>query len=162
MASLQYTAVHVRTLLNLSRTELQRWLSTLPPFNLAKTQARTARAFTINDLAFFSTIAVLQGSLDLPLRTIAAFSAELYGHIDAVAAVAGSSVRIFINHTSDGGWQVSSEASGTLSLTVDPAPVWESVYRFVGVALPAQRELALGLVSLPPSVNFEATHARLA
>lgn len=162
MAHLQYTAVHVRNLLNLSRTELQRWLSALPPFSLAPTQARTARTFTIADLAFISIVAVLHERLGLPLRTIATFSAALYGQVDARAALAGSAIRFFVNQVEDGSWQVGPETRGILSLTVDPVPVWESVYQFVGVALPAQRELALGLVSLPQSSEMEHLHARRA
>ncbi len=162
MASLQYTAVHVRNLLGISRTDLQRWLSALPPFRAAPTQARTARSFTITDLAFFSILSALQERLGLPLRTIADFSAALYDQVDARAALAGSAVRFFLTQGEDGNWQVSADASGVLSLAIDPVPVWESVYQFVGVALPAQRELALGLVSLSQQPEKEQAHVRRA
>lgn len=158
MAGLQYTAVHVRKLLGLNRTELQRWLATLPPFSFAITQARTARLFTITDLAFFSTVAWLHQRLELPLRTIATLSSAIYDHMDIPAALAGGSARFFLNQDANGEWQVGPEAKGDLSLTVDPAPIWESVYQFVGVAVPAQRELALGLVSLQQQENVERHH----
>lgn len=159
MAGLQYTAVHVRTLLSLNRTELQRWLATLPPFCSATTQARTARLFTITDLAFFSMVAWLHQRLDLPLRTIATFSSAIYDHMDMPAALAGGSARFFLNQDANREWEVGPEAKGDLSITVDPAPIWESVYQFVGIAVPAQRELALGLISLPqPQDNLERHH----
>ena len=148
MAALQYTAVHVRNLLGLSRTELQRWLGALPPFAQAPTAARLARQFTITDLAFFSIVAGLHHRLEVPLRTIANFSAALHSQVGFRVAVAGSGGRFFLNQTDDGTWRIGSVAEGSVSLSIDPAPIWESVYQFVGVA-PAQRELALGLVALP-------------
>ncbi len=160
MAGLRYTAVHVRTLLNLSRTELQRWLSGLPPFSLAATQARTARTFTITDLAFFSAVAALHQRLEIPLRVIATFSAALYDQVDARATLTGSAARFFLNLAEDGSWQVAPEAAGILSVTVNPEYVWESVYRFVGVTPPAQRELALGLISLPHAFEKEQAQVR--
>jgi len=160
MAALQYRAVHVRELLNLSRTELQRWLSTLPPFSIAPTHARTARLFTITDLAFFSMVALLQRRLDLPLRTIASFSTAMYEHVGTPATSTSSPARFFLNQSDDDSWQVGSEASGVLSLSVDPASIWQSVYQFVGLELPAQANLPFALMSVLPSHTMEPSHVR--
>jgi hypothetical protein len=162
MAGLQYTAVHVRTLLSLSRTELQRWLATLPPFSQASTQERTARLFTITDLVFFSTVARLHQRLELPLRTIAKLSSAIHDHMDEPAALAGESVRFFLNQAEDGQWIIGAEANGLLSISIDPAPIWESVYQFVGVAVAPQRELPLGLISLPQNANMERPRGKRA
>lgn len=162
MAGLQYTAVHVRTLLSLSRTELQRWLAALPPFSQASTQERTARPFTITDLVFFSIMARLHQRLELPVRTISKLSLAVFDHLDSPAALAGGSVRFFLNQAEDGAWKISPEPAGVLSLSIDPAPIWESVYQFVGVSVPAQRELALGLQSLPQNLNKERPRAKRA
>jgi hypothetical protein len=114
-----------------------------------------ARLFTITDLVFFSTVARLHLRLELPLRTIAKLSSAIYDHMDAPAALAGGSVRFFLNQAEDGQWKIGPEADGILSISIDPAPIWESVYQFVGIAVPGQRELALGLVSLPQHNNME-------
>lgn len=162
MAGLHYTAVHVRELLGLSRTDLQRWLSALPPFNQVKTKPRTARQFTITDLAFFRTVAELHQRLGLSLHSIAAFSALLHARLDMRAALAGGTVRLYINHAGEGVWAVGSEAHGTLSVALDLEPIWLAVYGFVGVAMPAQRELALGLVSLSAPLRQEDRRGRQA
>jgi hypothetical protein len=162
MAGLQYTAVHVRTLLSLSRTELQRWLATLPPFSQASTKERTARLFTITDLVFFSTVAQLHQRLELPLRTIAKLSAAMYQYLDTPAIMAGTSARYFLNQANDGFWTIGTDPSGMLSIAIDSAPILESVYQFIGVAVPPQRELGFGLISLPSKDNMERPRAKRA
>ncbi|MFK2902845.1 hypothetical protein ISP17_02625 [Dyella ginsengisoli] len=162
MAGIHYTAVHVRELLGLSRTDLQRWLSALPPFNQVKAKPRTARQFTIADLAFFRAVAELHQRLGLSLHSIAAFSAPLRARLDMRAALTGGTVRLYINQVGDGAWAVGSEAQGALSVALDLEPIWLAVYAFVGVAMPAQRELALGLVSLSGSSHQEDRRGRQA
>lgn len=154
MASIQFTAVHVRGLLGLSRTDLHRWLNLLPPFNLAQTQARTARRFTITDLAFFSLVALLHRRLGLPVTTIARLSESLYAHVSRPSSLNTPAARIFLNQIDNDVWETSFEAQGILSLSIDPEPVWNTVYEFIGLSMPSQRELALGLVSV------SATHSK--
>lgn len=149
MPNLHFTAVHVRTFLGLSRTELQRWLGTLPPFCEAQIAPRTARQFSIVDLAFFKIVAELHLALGLPLRTIADFSPALYQYIDAPVGLNSPPARFFVNHEDRKAWSISVDAAGAMSIAIDPAPIWDSVFQFVGLSFPAQRELALGLVSLP-------------
>ncbi|WP_454719808.1 MULTISPECIES: hypothetical protein [Cupriavidus] len=149
MPNLHFTAVHVRTFLGLGRTELQRWLGALRPFCEAQTAPRTARQFSIVDLAFFKIVAELHLVLGLPLRTIAEFSPGLYQYIDAPVNLNSSPERFFLNHEDGKAWAVSLDAAGAMSLAIDPAPIWDSVCQFVGLSFPAQRELALGFVSLP-------------
>lgn len=156
MKGLDYTAVHVRKLLSLNRSELQRWLAVLPPFCDVATQVRSARVFTMRDLAFFSAVAVLQKQLDLPIRKVSEFSVELHARISATAALSDRGARIYLNRDGTGGWRVAGEPAGTVSLSLDPASLWVAVYRFVGIdTAPTQRELPLGLVSIPPRLNEE-------
>ena len=161
MARLHYTAVHVRDLLGLSRTDPQPLLSALPPFNQALTKARTARQFTITDLAFFHIVANLHQRLGMPLSSIAPFSALLHEQLDMRAALTGDSVRLYLNQSDEGVWSAGSDVQGPFSVALDLAPVWQAVYQFIGVALPAQRELALGLVSLPSTATQEHRRGRV-
>lgn len=162
MAGLQYQAVHIRELLNASRTDVQRWLSTLPPFSTAPTQIRTARAFTISDLAFFSIVSLLHKRLDMPLRTVASFSGKL--HMMLIAPMASNIVpaRYFVNQNDDGDWHVGTEVSGVLSLAIDPVPIWRSVYEFVGLEPNPQAHLQFGLMALPSPSSVEPPNARRA
>jgi len=150
MATLQFTAVHVRGLLDLSRTDLHRWLTLLPPFNQAPTRARTARHFTISDLAFFSLVALLHRRLGLPVPVIARFSELLYEHVSRLSSLSTPMARIFLNQIGDDAWEISPEAKGSLSISIDPEPVWDAVYQFIGLSTPAQRELTLGLIAVSP------------
>ena len=160
MAGLQYQAVHIRTLLGVSRTDVQRWLSSLPPFNSLPTQARTARTFTIGDLAFFSVVAMLHQRLDMPLRTIAGFSARLHALMNAPAASNAMPARYFLNQES-GTWEVGAQMGGDLSLAIDPIPLWRAVYEFVGLEPNPQAHLQFGLMALP-SPSVEPSNARRA
>ncbi|WP_257819032.1 hypothetical protein [Burkholderia glumae] len=162
MTGLHYTAVHIRSLLGLSRTELQRWLSVLPPFNQVETKARTARVFTITDLAFFRIVVSLHERLGMPLASIAAFSSMLHDQLDMRPALAGSTTRYYLNQTDEGTWETNTEARGPLSIAIDMEPIWWAVYQFVGIDVPAQRELALGLVSLPSPTAQENLRGRVA
>ena len=153
MAGLQFTAIHVRGLLGLTRTDLQRWLNVLPPFDQAPTQARTARRFAITDLAFFSLVALLHRGLGLPVTTIAQFSASLYDHVNRPSSLSPPAARLFLNQGNESGvWVTALEPAGCISISIDPEPVWKDVYAFIGLQMPVQRELALGLVSVnqPP------------
>ncbi|GHU17532.1 hypothetical protein FACS189475_01490 [Betaproteobacteria bacterium] len=149
MVELHYTAVHVRDLLKLSRTELQRWLSALPPFNQALIKARTARKFTISDLVFFSIVANLHQRLGMSLSSIATFSTLLHEQLGLRPALTGTSICIYMNLSDKGIWSIDTEVRSSLSLVLDLEPIWQAVYQFVGIAVQAQQELALGLVSLP-------------
>lgn len=150
MAGLQFTAMHVRGLLGLTRTDLQRWLSLLPPFDQAPTQARTARRFAITDLAFFSLVALLHRGLGLPVATIARFSASLYDHVSRPSSLNSPAARFFLNRVNEDIWEAALEPVGGVSISIDPEPVWRDVYAFIGLQMPVQRELALGLVSVNP------------
>lgn len=158
MAGLQYQAVHIRELLGVSRTDVQRWLSTLPPFSESPTQARTARTFTISDLAFFSIVAMLHKQLEMPLRTIACFSADLHALLNAPAASNTMPTRYFANQV-DGLWQIGTEINGAVSLTIDSAPIWRAVYEFVGLEPSPQSHLPFGLMAVP-SPSVEQPNAR--
>ena len=162
MAGLQFTAVHVRSLLELSRTELHRWLMLLPPFNKEATQARTARRFTINDLAFFSLIALLHRKLGLPVSAIAPFAESLYEHVSRPTALNTPAARIFLNQDASGSWDASADAQGSLSLSIDTEPIWNTVYDFIGLSMPAQRELGLGLISVSTTNSKEPARGRRA
>ena len=160
MAGLQYQAVHIRDLLGASRTDVQRWLSTLPPFSVLPTQARTARTFTISDLAFFSIVSMLHTRLAMPLRAIADFSASLHAMLSAPAASNALPARYFINQNQDSVWTVSTEANGVVSLAIDPAPIWRAVYEFVGVEPNPQSHLHFGLMAQPSASIQESANAR--
>lgn len=162
MAVLQYQAVHIRELLNLTRTEVQRWLCALPPFSTAPTQVRTARAFTIGDLAFFSIVSLLHKQLDLPVRSIAGFSEELHTLLNTPTAANTMSLRLFVNQDDGGVWRVGTEVGGALSLAIDVAPIWRSVYEFVGLEPNRQSHLQFGLMALPPLSSVEPPNARRA
>lgn len=150
MSEFHFTAMHVRSLLGLTRTDLQRWLNVLPPFNQAPTRARTARQFAITDLAFFSLVAMLHRSLGLPVATIAQLSASLYDYVNRPSSLSSPAVRLFLNRINESAWEVAIEPAGGVSVSIDPQPVWDDVYAFIGLQLPAQRQLALGLVSVNP------------
>lgn len=158
MAGLQYQAVHIRELVGVSRTDLQRWLCTLPPFNKSPTQARTARTFTVSDLAFFSIVVLLHKELEMPLRTIAYFSAELHALLNVPAASNAAPARYFVNQV-DGIWKVGTEIDGSVSLSIDSGPIWLSVYEFVGLELNPQSHLQFGLMAVP-SPSVEQPNAR--
>lgn len=160
MGGLQFTAVHVRAFLGMSRTDLHRWLTQLPPFNQAATRPRTARRFTVHDLVFFSLVAHVHRQLALPLATIAKFSSALHENISRSSSLGTPAARVFLNEAPEGTWLVDSEAKGTLSLSVDPERIWSAVYEFIGLALPAQRELAFGLVTVPTSPSEEHIRGR--
>lgn len=162
MASLQFTAMHVRSLLGLTRTDLQRWLSALPPFNQALTQARTARRFAITDLAFFSLVALLHRGLGLPVSTIARFSASLHDHVNRPSSLNSPAARLFLNQVDGGVWEAALEPAGGISISIDPEPVWKDVYAFIGLQMPVQRELALGLVSVNALPLKDAVRGRRA
>lgn len=157
MAGLQYQAVHIRELLGVTRTDVQRWLNTLPPFSESPTQARTARAFTVNDLAFFSIVALLHKQLDMPLRTIANFSAELHALLSAPATSNTMPARYFVNQV-DSYWRVGTEIDGAVSLAIDLAPIWCAVYEFVGLEPNPQSHLPFGLMAVP-SHSVEQSNA---
>jgi hypothetical protein len=160
MAGLQYQAVHIRELLGVSRTDVQRWLSTLPPFSTLPTQARTARAFTISDLAFFSMVSLLHKQLELPLRAIASFSADLHALLNAPAASNAVPARYFANQV-DGVWHVGTEMDGSVSLAIDSGRIWRAVYEFVGLEPNPQSHLQFGLMALS-SPSSEQPNARRA
>jgi hypothetical protein len=160
MAGLQFTAMHVRGLLGLSRTDLHRWLTQLPPFNQAPTQARTARRFTITDLAYFSFIALLHRRLGIPLSTISVLSQSLYDHVSRPLSLNATAAPIFLNQVGENEWEASAEARGSLSLVIDSEAVWNAVYEFIGLSMPAQRELALGLVSVNTPSSQELVRGR--
>lgn len=162
MAGLQYQAVHIRELLNASRTDVQRWLSTLPPFSTAPTQIRTARTFTISDLAFFSIVSLLHRRLDMPLRTIASFSGKLHTMLNAPAASNAMPARYFVSQNDDGAWHVGTEVGGAVSLAIDPVPIWHAVYEFVGLEPNPQSHLQFGLMALPSPSSVEKPNARRA
>lgn len=162
MAGLHYQAVHIRELLNVSRTDVQRWLSTLPPFSTAPTQIRTARTFTISDLAFFSIVALLHSRLDMPLRTIASFSKELHTMLSAPAASNTMSMRYFVSQNDDGAWHVDTEVGGAVSLAIDFVPIWRAVYEFVGLEPNPQSHLQFGLMALPSRSSVEPHNVRRA
>jgi hypothetical protein len=48
----------------------------------------------------------------------------------------------------EGVWDAALEPAGGVSISIDPEPVWKDVYAFIGLQMPVQRELALGLVSV--------------
>jgi len=150
MTEFHFTATHVRSLLGLTRTDLQRWLKVLPPFNQAPTQARTARRFTITDLAFFSLTALLHRSLGLPVTTIARFSASLYDYVNRPSSLSSPAARLFLNRINESVWEVAIEPAGGVSISIDPQTVWKDVYEFIGLQMPVQGELALGLMSANP------------
>lgn len=150
--------MHIRELLGVSRTDVQRWLSTLPPFSESPTQARTARTFTVSDLAFFSIVAMLHKQLEMPLRTIASFSVGLHALLNAPAASNAMPARYFANQV-DGLWQVGTEIDGTVSLAIDSEPIWRAVYEFVGLKLNPQSHLQFGLMAVP-SPSMEQSNAR--
>lgn len=150
MAGLQFTAMHVRGLLGLTRTDLQRWLNALPPFDQAPTQARTARRFAITDLAFFSLVALVHRDLGLPVTTISRFSVVLYDQVNRPSSLNSPSARFFLNQVDEGIWEAALEPAGSVSISIDPEPVWKDVYAFIGLQMPVQRELGLGLVSVNP------------
>lgn len=160
MAGLQYQAVHIRDLLGVSRTDVQRWLSTLPPFSKSPTQARTARTFTISDLAFFSIVSLLHKQLEMPLRTIAGFSADLHAILNVPAASNALPARYFANQV-DGLWRVGTEIGGSVSLAIDSGAIWRAVYEFVGLEPNPQSHLQFGLMALP-SPSSEQSNARRA
>lgn len=162
MPGLQYQALHVRELLTVSRTDVQRLLSTLPPFSAAPTQARTARTFTISDLAFFSIVSMLHKRLAMPLRVIAGFSGELHAMLSQPAASNSMPERYFLNQGGDGNWKVGIDANGVLSLAIDPAPIWRSVYGFVGLEPSPQANLQFGLMAVPTPSAVESSNARRA
>lgn len=162
MAGLQYQAVHIRELLNASRTDVQRWLSTLPPFSTAPTQIRTARAFTISDLVFFSIVSLLHKRIDMPLRTVASFSEKLHTMLNAPVASSIMPAYYFVSQNNDGDWHVGTEVSGALSLAIDPVPIWRSVYEFVGLEPNPQAHLQFGLMALPSPSSVESPNARRA
>jgi len=158
MAGLQYQAVHIRKLLGVSRTDVQRWLSTLPPFSELPTLARTARTFTISDLAFFSIVAMLHNQLEMPLRTIASFSGGLHALLNAPAASNAMPARYFVNQV-DGRWEIGTEIDGAMSLAIDSGPIWRAVYEFVGLEPNPQFHLQFGLMAVP-SPSVVKPHAR--
>jgi hypothetical protein len=162
MAGLQYQAVHIRDLLDASRTDVQRWLSALPPFSTSPTQARSARTFTICDLAFFSIVSMLHTRLDMPLRTIASLSAKLHTMLNAPAASNAMPARYYVNQDDDGVWHVGTEVGGVVSLAIDPVPVWRAVYEFVGLEPNPQSHLQFGLMALPSAPSVEPPNARRA
>lgn len=160
MAILQYQAAHIRDLLGASRTDVQRWLTTLPPFSTSPTRARTARTFTISDLAFFSLVSMLHTRLNMPLRTIATFSTKLHTMLSAPAASSDMAARYYVNQDDDGVWHVGTEVGGVVSLSIDLVPVWHAVYEFVGLEPNPQSQLQFGLMALPTPVTSEPANAR--
>jgi hypothetical protein len=60
------------------------------------------------------------------------------------------SARFFLNQVDEGVWEAALEPAGSVSISIDPEPVWKDVYAFIGLQMPVQRELALGLVSVNP------------
>lgn len=154
MAALQYQAIHIRELLSANRSEVQRWLSSLPPFSTTPTQARTARTFTISDLAFFSVVSLLRSRFDMPLPAIASFSGALHSMLNAPTAFNALPWRYFVNQEADGSWRVGIEAGGDVSIALDPVPIWRTVYEFVGVEPNPQSNLPFGLMGLPSSVEL--------
>lgn len=85
----------------------------------------------------------------MPLTSIVPFSAMLREHLDMRAALAGGAARLYLNQFDDGGWEIGHDEQGVLSVAISLESVWQAVYQFIGVAAPVQRELALGLMSLP-------------
>ncbi|MEO6278388.1 hypothetical protein [Roseateles sp.] len=82
------------------------------------------------------------------MTTIARFSASLYDHVNRPSSLNSPAARLFLNRVNEGVWEAAIEPAGGVSISIDPEPVWKDVYAFIGLQMPVQRELALGLVSV--------------
>ncbi|WP_290904658.1 hypothetical protein [Aquabacterium sp.] len=113
-------------------------------------------------MAFFSLVALLHRGLGLPVTTIARFSTSLYDHVNRTSSLSSPAARLFLNQVSEGVWEAALEPAGGLSISIDPEPVWKDVYAFIGLQMPVQRELALGLVSVTPPLLRDPVRGRRA
>lgn len=149
MSIFKITAVHVRDFLQLNRSEFQRWLDILPPFSTAPTQARQARVFTLKDLVFFGVIALMHRELGVALNKVAQFSAILYQRLGAPIALDNPEQYVALSVSTKGEWDISIDRVEQLSLVVNLGPIWEDVYRFLGLGhMPQQKSLPFGLVTV--------------
>lgn len=145
-------AADVRQFLDLSRSELQRWMTVLPPYASTPTRVRSARRFLVRDLAFLRVVAFLHRDIGIPLAVIAQFANLIYEHVGAYLSVdgfpvpAGSSSGITVCLDADTGtWHVGQfNAPSRFMLYVELNSVWSEVYAFLGLQ-PSSSQLALPL-----------------
>ncbi|WNC89598.1 hypothetical protein RI103_18280 [Paraburkholderia sp. FT54] len=148
MSTIKITASDVRECVGVTRSDLQRWLSTLPPFATDGTEARHARQFQTTDLIFLLLIKALVKDIGLKLDVVASFSNQLHEQVSSTSFVERrESAEICLSMIEPGMWRLTSPSSEILSLTLRLQPAREIVYRFLGVeAQSAQRDLPLGFV----------------
>jgi len=148
MKTIKITSSDVRACLEVGRSELQRWLTVLPPFSKETTVARKARQFKVKDLVFLHLVKTLIKSVGISAETVSSFSCQLYEAVSAATASARASDRmVTLTLSHDGQWDLAGEVTEVAVLTLDVQPALSRVYTFLGLeSQPEQRDLPLGLL----------------
>jgi hypothetical protein len=158
MKTIKITTSDVRVCLGVGRSELQRWLTTLPPFSVETTVERKARQFKVKDLVFLHLVKTLIKSAGLSADTVSGFSLYLYEAVSAAtvsARAADRRVTLVLNDNEQ--WTLDGGTSELAVLTLDVQPALSRVYTFLGLeSQPEQRDLPLGLLVVESQQNRRA------
>lgn len=147
---MRLTANHVREFVGISRTDFQRWLKTLPPYNSQATQVRKARVFDARDLVFFAAIHFLSTQVGLRLDAISIFSEPLRNDLSKLSDLSHETRWIELNYSTMTGWSICSgqkQEECDFSVKIDVSQIWFRVHQFLGLTSDwAQSNLPLGLL----------------
>ena len=148
MGSMRLTANHVREFVGVSRTDFQRWLTTLPPYAGQLTQIRKARVFEARDLVFFAAVRLLTCEVGLRLDAIVGFSECLRLDLSKLSDLSTESRWVILFFSHGKGWSIGADAlqESDVSLKVDLTQIWFRVHQFLGLTSDwTQSNLPLGL-----------------
>ena len=148
MSTIKITASDVRECVGVTRSDLQRWLSTLPPFAADGTVPRHARQFHTTDLIFLLLIKTLVKDIGLKLDVVASFSGPMHEQVSSTSIVERrESAEVRVSMIKPGMWQLAPLEPAIVSFTLHIQPAIDVVYRFLGIeAQTVQRDLPLGFI----------------
>lgn len=156
---MRLTASHIREFVEVSRTDLQRWLTILPPYATRSTEARKARMFEARDLVFFALIRFLICEVGLRLDAIAGFSEYLRDDLSKLSDLSIESRWIVLSYSREKGWRTRLDNATVveLKIEIDVTQIWLEVHQFLGLTSNwAQSNLPLGLVPMGNSRRFSS------
>lgn len=151
MGSMRLTANHVREFVGVSRTDFQRWLTTLAPYAAEQTQVRKARVFETRDLVFFAAVQFLTREVGLRLDAVAGFSHCMRNDLSKLSDLSIESRCVTLNYVSGKGWSIDADPAheSHLNLKLDVTHIWFKVHQFLGLTSDwAQSNLPLGLTAV--------------
>lgn len=133
--------------LDVKRHQLRLWTESFEPYCSRKTKERSANRYDFGDLLFFAVVQHIQSQLGVSNSHIANFSHSLYICLREPQQLV-SSPFVFINMNDGRCLKQDQNKFDEEGLFVDLKPAQAKVYEFLGLPIPHQAQLQLGLVKV--------------